>query len=197
MALRVAILASGNGTNFEALTKAFQAGNIPGQEVLLFANHHDAPVLARAKRLGVPAECFTVKECGSKEAYEQRLLKLLKKYQVDFILLAGYLRIVGPAILAAYPEKIINLHPALLPKYPGLDSIERAYRAGEKYTGVTVHFIDQELDHGPVIAQEKVVINPDDTLETLTERVHETEHRLFPKAVSQVLAAELAKEKQK
>ena len=125
--MRVAILASGNGTNFEALTKQFQAGEIPGIEALMFCNHPNAPVIKRAERLGVPYETFSVKECGGKDAYEKRLLKVLQDYQIDFIVLSGYLRVVGPTILNEYPNSIINLHPALLPKYPGLNSIERAF----------------------------------------------------------------------
>ncbi|WP_283583377.1 phosphoribosylglycinamide formyltransferase [Limosilactobacillus difficilis] len=189
--MRVAILASGNGTNFEALTNHFQSGDIPGEEVLLFCNHPDAPVIKRAQRLGVPYEAFTVKECGGKEKYEQRLLKLLQQYRVDIIALAGYLRVVGPTILNAYPNAILNLHPALLPAYPGLNSIQRAfddYQQGKiKETGVTVHYIDAHLDHGPIIAQKAVPIKADDTEASLESRVHDTEHTLFPAALKKVI----------
>lgn len=189
--MRVAILASGNGTNFEALTKQFQAGNIPGEEALLFCNHPKAPVIKRAERLHVPYETFSVKECGGKEVYEKRLLQVLKNYKIDFIVLSGYLRVIGPTILNAYPNSIINLHPALLPKYPGLNSIGRAFRDYQKglikETGVTVHFIDAHLDHGPIIAQEVVPIFADDTEDTLETRVHETEHKLFPATLKKVL----------
>ncbi|MCT0165232.1 bifunctional phosphoribosylaminoimidazolecarboxamide formyltransferase/IMP cyclohydrolase PurH [Lactobacillus helveticus] len=189
--MKIAILASGNGTNFEVLTKKFQAGEIPGTEALMFCNHPNAPVIKRAQRLGIPYETFSVKECGSKQAYEARLLKVLKEYKIDFIILSGYLRVVGSTILNEYPDSIVNLHPALLPKYPGLNSIARAfadYQGGliDK-TGVTVHFIDARLDHGPIIAQKAVPIYPDDTEETLETRVHETEHELFPMAVSEVI----------
>lgn len=189
--MKIAILASGNGTNFEVLTKKFQAGEIPGTEALMFCNHPNAPVIKRAQRLGIPYETFSVKECGSKQAYEARLLKVLKEYKIDFIILSGYLRVVGPTILNEYPDSIVNLHPALLPKYPGLNSIARAFADYQKglidKTGVTVHFIDARLDHGPIIAQKAVPIYPDDTEETLETRVHETEHQLFPMAVSEVI----------
>lgn len=189
--MRIAILASGTGTNFEALTHKFQKGEIPGTEALMFCNHPNAPVVKRAQRLGIPYETFSVKACGGKQAYEERLLEVLKKYRIDFIILSGYLRVVGPTILNEYPNSIVNLHPALLPKYPGLNSIERAfadYKKGLiKETGVTVHFIDARLDHGPIIAQKIVPIYPDDTEETLEARVHETEHQLFPAAVSEVI----------
>lgn len=189
--MKIAILASGNGTNFEVLTKKFQAGEIPGTEALMFCNHSNAPVIKRAQRLGIPYETFSVKECGSKQAYEARLLKVLKEYKIDFIILSGYLRVVGSTILNEYPDSIVNLHPALLPKYPGLNSIARAFADYQRglidKTGVTVHFIDARLDHGPIIAQKAVPIYPDDTEETLETRVHETEHELFPMAVSEVI----------
>ncbi len=189
--MKIAILASGNGTNFEVLTKKFQAGEIPGTEALMFCNHPNAPVIKRAQRLGIPYETFSVKECGSKQAYEARLLKVLKEYKIDFIILSGYLRVVGSTILNEYPDSIVNLHPALLPKYPGLNSIARAFEDYQRglidKTGVTVHFIDARLDHGPIIAQKAVPIYPDDTEETLETRVHETEHELFPMAVSEVI----------
>ncbi|NHL93961.1 bifunctional phosphoribosylaminoimidazolecarboxamide formyltransferase/IMP cyclohydrolase [Lactobacillus helveticus] len=189
--MKIAILASGNGTNFEVLTKKFQAGEIPGTEALMFCNHPNAPVIKRAQRLGIPYETFSVKECGSKQAYESRLIKVLKEYKIDFIILSGYLRVVGSTILNEYPDSIVNLHPALLPKYPGLNSIARAFEDYQRglidKTGVTVHFIDARLDHGPIIAQKAVPIYPDDTEETLETRVHETEHELFPMAVSEVI----------
>ena len=191
--MRVAIFASGNGTNFEVLAKHFQSGDIPGELSLLFCNHPDAPVMKRAQRLGIPAESFTVKSWGGKEEYEKQLLQLLKKYQIDFIALAGYLRVVGPTILNQYEHRIVNLHPAWLPEYPGLHSIERAFNDQRKQTGVTVHYIDAGLDSGPIIAQRHVPILPSDTVETLEERVHETEHQLYPEAVKQVLT-ELEKE---
>ena len=108
-------------------------------------------------------------------------------YQIDFIALAGYLRVVGPTILDAFPNRIVNLHPALLPAYPGLHSIERAFNAGDKQTGVTVHYIDAGLDSGPIIAQEAVPILPTDTVDSLEARVHQTEHRLYPAVLKQVL----------
>lgn len=195
--MRVAIFASGNGTNFEALTKDFQSGKIPGEEALMFCNHRDAPVVERAKRLKIPYEAFSVKECGGKEEYEKRLLKVLKDYQIDFIVLAGYLRVVGTTILDEYPNSIVNLHPALLPKYPGLDSIERAFRDYQKglikKTGVTVHYIDADLDHGPIIAQQVVPINPDDTEDTLEARVHKVEHKLFPTTLKEILTERMNK----
>lgn len=187
--MKTAILASGNGTNFEVLAKHFQAGDLPGELALLFCNHPDAPVMARAKRLGVTAVSFTVKSCGGKAAYEEKLLAVLQEYQIDFIALAGYLRVVGPTILEHYDHRIINLHPAWLPEYPGLHSIERAFADHRSQTGVTVHYIDAGLDSGPIIAQCHVPILDTDTEESLERRVHETEHQLYPLALKQALTA--------
>ena len=144
--MRVAILASGNGTNFEVLAQHFKNNDLPGELALLFCN--------------------------------------------DFIALAGYLRVIGPTILDHYAHRIINLHPAWLPEYPGLHSIERAFADQQAQTGVTVHYIDAGLDSGPIIAQEHVPILPTDTIETLEARVHETEHRLYPEALKQALEKE-------
>lgn len=124
--MRVAIFASGNGSNFEVLAQKFQQGQMAGELVLLFCDHPDAYVVKRAEKFQVPVETFTVKACGGKQAYEERILQVLKDYQVDFIALAGYMRVIGPTILADYEGRIINLHPAYLPEYPGLHSIERA-----------------------------------------------------------------------
>ena len=194
--MRVAVLASGNGTNFEVIAERYQQHALPGELALLFCNHPDAQVMQRAARFCVPAVSFTVKECGGKDAYEARLLQVLKDYQIDFIALAGYLRVVGPTILAAYPNRIVNLHPALLPAYPGLHSIERAFEAGDAQTGVTVHYIDAGLDSGPIIAQAPVPILPTDDLATLEARVHEKEHELYP-AVLQDVLTQLENEEEK
>ncbi len=192
--MRVAIFASGNGTNFEELTKQFQDHQLAGNVVLLFCDHPDAYVMERAQRLKIPAFSWTVKEAGGKEAYEKRLLKLLQTQKIDLVLLAGYLRVVGATILDQYEGRIINLHPAWLPEYPGLHSIERAYHDRVSETGVTVHFIDRGLDTGPIIMQERVPIHSDDSLAELEKRVHDVEHRLYPQAVKQVLSQLTTKE---
>lgn len=192
--MRVAIFASGNGTNFEELTKQFQSQQLSGEVALLFCDHPTAHVMERARRLNVPAYSWTVKEAGGKENYEKRILALLQSQKIDLILLAGYLRVVGPTILDQYEGRIINLHPAWLPEYPGLHSIERAYHDHARQTGVTIHFIDAGLDTGPIIMQERVPIHPDDSLEELESRVHAVEHRLYPQAVKRVLSQLSAKE---
>lgn len=197
--MKVAILASGNGTNFQVLAEKFQAGEIPGELSLLFCDHPEAYVVKRAEKLGVEHTSFTVKECGGKRAYEQRLLELLKSKQIDFLILAGYMRIIGPEIVRAFPNAIVNLHPAYLPEYQGLHAIERAFedhlKNGRTETGVTVHYVDFGLDSGPIIAQRHVPIFDEDTAASLEERIHRCEHLLFPQTLKRVLESKVANEK--
>ncbi len=185
--MRVAILASGNGSNFEALAHQFQAGLLPGELIFVFSDHHNAYVLERAQRLNVRAFSFEVKEFENKAAYEKALLQLLQEQEIDLIVLAGYMRIIGQTLLSHYSNRILNIHPSLLPSFPGLHGIKDAYEYGVKVTGVTVHLVDDGVDTGPIIAQEPVMILPEDTLESLEEKIHQTEHRLYPKVLRDVL----------
>ena len=185
--MRVAILASGNGSNFEALAHQFQAGLLPGELIFVFSDHHHAYVLERARRLNVCAFSFEVKEFENKAAYEKALLQLLQEQEIDLIVLAGYMRIIGQTLLSHYSNRILNIHPSLLPSFPGLHGIKDAYEYGVKVTGVTVHLVDDGVDTGPIIAQEPVMILPEDSLESLEEKIHQTEHRLYPKVLRDVL----------
>ncbi|CAI3257712.1 phosphoribosylglycinamide formyltransferase [Enterococcus cecorum] len=185
--MRVAILASGNGSNFEALAYQFQAGLLPGELIFVFSDHHNAYVLERARRLNVCAFSFEVKEFANKAAYEKALLQLLQEQEIDLIVLAGYMRIIGQTLLSHYSNRILNIHPSLLPSFPGLHGIKDAYEYGVKVTGVTVHLVDDGVDTGPIIAQEPVMILPEDSLESLEEKIHQTEHRLYPKVLRDVL----------
>ena len=185
--MRVAILASGNGSNFEALAHQFQAGLLPGELAFVFSDHHNAYVLERARRLNIKAYSFEVKEFENKAAYEKALLQLLQEQEIDLIVLAGYMRIIGKMLLSHYSNRILNIHPSLLPSFPGLHGIKDAYEYGVKVTGVTVHLVDDGVDTGPIIAQEPVMILPEDTLESLEEKIHQTEHRLYPKILRDVL----------
>ncbi|MDZ5439440.1 phosphoribosylglycinamide formyltransferase [Enterococcus cecorum] len=185
--MRVAILASGNGSNFETLAHQFQAGLLPGELIFVFSDHHNAYVLERARRLNVCAFSFEVKEFANKAAYEKALLQLLQEQEIDLIVLAGYMRIIGQTLLSHYSNRILNIHPSLLPSFPGLHGIKDAYEYGVKVTGVTVHLVDDGVDTGPIIAQEPVMILPEDSLESLEEKIHQTEHRLYPKVLRDVL----------
>ncbi|WP_265457155.1 phosphoribosylglycinamide formyltransferase [Enterococcus sp. HY326] len=185
---KVAVLASGNGSNFQVLAEAFQKGNIDGELVLLFSDQPKAYVLERSQQLGIEARSFSPKNFASKKAYEVTLLQLLMDKEIDLILLAGYMRIIGDTLLKAYPNRIINIHPSLLPDFPGLHGIQDAFEAGVTETGVTIHFIDDGVDTGPIIAQGKVTVSEDDTLESLEEKIHALEHQLYPQVVAKVIA---------
>ena len=188
--MRFADLASGNGSNFEAIANAWEQKQIPGELALVFANHPEAYVLERAAQHQIPYFSFTVKESGGKEAYEKALLHLLQEQKIDFVILAGYLRILGKEIIEAFPERILNIHPSLLPSFPGLHGIQDAFDYGVKVTGVTVHFVDCGLDTGPIIAQEVVPISPEDTLATLEAKIHQVEHQLYPRIIGECLEKE-------
>lgn len=186
--MKVAIFASGNGTNFEVLAKAFKAGKIPGKLVFLFCDHPNAKVVKRAKTLGVQVESFTLKSCANKQAYEEKILDLLHKYQIDFIALAGYMRMIEKTILNEYEGRITNIHPSFLPEYPGINAIERAFNDHVKETGVTIHYIDEHMDEGTILIQKRVSVNEADTLDQLEQRIHNCEHKLYPKVLQKILS---------
>ncbi|MGG5316041.1 phosphoribosylglycinamide formyltransferase [Enterococcus sp. AZ072] len=185
--MRLAVLASGNGSNFEAIIQAVEVGEILAEIVLLFADHHDAYVLKRAKDHNIPYVSFELKEFEDKQTYEAALLELLADHEIELIVLAGYMRIIGKSLLQAYANRIINLHPALLPNFPGLHGIRDAYDAKVSETGVTVHYIDSGVDTGPIIAQEAVKIESSDTLEQLEEKIHQVEHQLYPRVIAEIV----------
>lgn len=191
--IRLAVFASGNGSNFEALVESVKKGEIDGEIALLVSDQPDAFVLTRAKKLNVPSVAFTPKAFESKAAYESEVLGHLKEAKVDLIVLAGYMRIVGKVLLQAFPERIINIHPSLLPNYPGKQGILDAFMDKVEQTGVTVHLVDEGVDTGPILAQKTVAIEEDDTLDSLERKIHAVEHELFPKAIQKVIN-ELQKE---
>jgi len=176
---KIAIFASGNGSNFEAVATAVQNGQINAEVALLVCDKPQANVITRANRLGVPTFICNPKDYPNRAAYESRVLMALQDAHVEFIALAGYMRIVGKVLLNAYGGKMVNIHPSMLPDFPGLEAIAQAYESGATKTGVTVHYVDAGVDTGPIIVQEAVDILPDDTLESLEARVHEVEHRLY------------------
>lgn len=181
---RLAVLASGSGSNFQAIAEAVSAGQIQAELALLFSDHHDAKVLERAKTLGIPSTSAQMRDFSSKTDYEAHLLQLLQNHRIDLVVLAGYMRIIGEQLLVAFPQRIVNLHPSLLPAFPGRHGIRDAFDAGVEVTGVTVHFIDEGIDTGPVIAQREVPIFETDTLESLEERIHAMEHQLYPEVLA-------------
>ncbi|GED30357.1 phosphoribosylglycinamide formyltransferase [Brevibacillus centrosporus] len=177
---KVAIFASGSGSNFEAIVQAVQSGRLKGVEVsLLICDKPGAKVLERAERLGIEAFVFQPKAYADKTAFETEIVAELQKRGVSLVVLAGYMRLVGETLLAAYEGRIINLHPSLLPAFTGKDAVGQALAYGVKITGVTVHVVDAGLDTGPIIAQIPVAVQENDTAETLAARIHEVEHGLL------------------
>ncbi|MCL2360553.1 MAG: phosphoribosylglycinamide formyltransferase [Defluviitaleaceae bacterium] len=183
----IAIFASGNGSNFEAIAKAVKSGEINANISLLVCDKPEAKVTSRAGRLSVPIFVCDSKDYPNRAAHESRILSALEDAGVEFIVLAGYMRIVGKTLLDTFEGRIINIHPSMLPDFPGLDAIEKAFSADVKQTGVTIHYIDSGVDTGPIVVQEMIDILPEDTLESLEARVHEVEHRLYVKVLKDLL----------
>ena len=185
--MRIAVFASGNGSNFQAIAEAIASKHVDATLCFLFCDNPKASVIERAKKMGIPFTVFSPKNYENRAAYESELLKQLELNAVDLIVLAGYMRIIGPTLLTAYANRILNIHPSLLPSFPGKSSIQDAFEANEKETGVTVHVVDAGVDTGPIIAQEKVAILPEDTIDSLEARIHQVEHRLFPQVIQKVI----------
>ena len=183
----IAVFASGSGTNFEAIVNATKQGIISCKVVLLVCDKPNALVVEKALAFGIDTFVFDPKTFNSKEAYEIKILEKLKTYNVDLVALAGYMRLIGKVLLHELSGKIINIHPSLLPKFPGKDAIGQAIDAGELETGVTVHFVDEGMDTGPIIDQVKIRINNGETKEELAKRIHAVEHVFFPKVIESVL----------
>lgn len=185
--MRIVVFASGNGSNFQAIAEAIASKQIDATLCFLFCDNPKAYVIERAKKMGIPFKVFSPKNYENRAAYESELLQQLELNAVDLIVLAGYMRIIGPTLLMAYANRILNIHPSLLPSFPGKSSIQDAFESNEKETGVTVHVVDAGVDTGPIIAQEKVAILPEDTIDSLEARIHQVEHRLFPQVIQKVI----------
>ncbi|AEH49477.1 phosphoribosylglycinamide formyltransferase [Parageobacillus thermoglucosidasius] len=183
----IAIFASGSGTNFQAIVDATKSGIVPARVALLVCDNPGAKVIERAEREHIPAFVFSPKNYASKAGFEQAILAELRKHKIEFIALAGYMRLIGPTLLDAYEGKIVNIHPSLLPAFPGKDAIGQAYRAGVKITGVTIHYVDEGMDTGPIIAQRAVPVYEGETLAQLEARIHDVEHELYPAVLKTLL----------
>lgn len=182
--IKAAVFASGTGSNFQAL---MDEKDLACEIVLMVCDQQNASVIEKAANHKVPTFIFNPKAYASKVAYENQLVQKLQELNVSWIFLAGYMRIVGPTLLQAFENKIVNIHPSLLPAFPGKDAIGQAFQAGTRTTGVTVHLIDDGVDTGPIITQESVAVLPDDSIDTLKMRIQKTEHRLYPKVINHLL----------
>lgn len=181
--LRLGVMASGRGSNLQSIMDAAAAGKIKAEVVIVFSDNKDAFALERARKAGIPALHLDPRDFASKDEYETAVLKLLNEHGVQLVCLAGYMRIVGRVLLDAFPDRIINIHPALLPAFPGLHGQQQAWEYGVKYSGCTVHFVDEGMDTGPIIIQAVVPVCDGDTEDTLAARILEQEHKIYPEAV--------------
>ena len=178
---------SGRGSNFEALAESVAAGRIPGAEIaIVISNQPDALGLKRAEARGIATRMIPSKGL-QREAYDRQVVAVLQEHKVDLICLAGYMRLLSPYFVAAFPQKILNIHPSLLPSFPGLESQKQALEHGVKFAGCTVHFVDENLDAGPIILQAVVPVLDSDDEHTLSERILKEEHRIYSEAVKIVL----------
>ncbi len=180
---RIAIFASGSGSNFQAILEAINRGKVQADVCLLVCDKLDSKVITRAEKEGVPTFSFLPKSYESKLHYETAILKELKYHDIDWLILAGYMRLVGPTLLEAYEGKIVNIHPSLLPAFPGKDAIGQALKARVRVTGVTVHFVDAGMDTGLIIDQQAITVENNETYESLQLKIQTIEHLLYPKTI--------------
>lgn len=192
---RMAVFASGEGTNFQAMVEAWRQGNFGEQGTatieLLVSDKPQAPVVQRAIDAGIDTYVFHPKEYSSREQYELEIVAELARREIDLIVLAGYMRLLTPTIVNPYNGRMINVHPSLLPAFPGKDALGQAIDYGVKLTGITVHFVDNGMDTGPIIAQQSIEVHHEDTVETLAERIHDIERTLYPQVVAQIAAGKV------
>jgi phosphoribosylglycinamide formyltransferase 1 len=181
--VRLGVLASGRGTNLQAIIDAIAAGSLPAGLAVVVSDRESAPALDRARRHGAPAVFVNPKDAEDRAAYDAALARVLTAHAVDLVCLAGFMRLLGPAFLQAFPERVLNIHPSLLPAFPGLEAQRQALAHGVKISGATVHFVDEGLDSGPIIVQEAVPVLPGDTEQTLSARILEVEHRIYARAI--------------
>ena len=181
--MNIAVLASGNGTNFQAIIDNVKSGYISAKIALFVSDNEDAYAIRRAESAGIKVFLLSPKGFKSREEYDRALVKKLRENKIDLVVLAGFMRLMSPYFVKEYKNKVLNIHPALLPSFKGTHGVRDALAHGAKVTGPTVHFVDEELDHGPIILQETVTISDDDTEESLHQKVHQKEYEIYPKAI--------------
>jgi phosphoribosylglycinamide formyltransferase-1 len=179
---RLGVLLSGRGSNFQAIAARVAAGEIPAEIAVVIANRPDAPGLDAARRLGLNAVSLPSKGLD-RESYDRQLIATLQEHNVEWVILAGYMRILSAEFIRAFPQRILNIHPSLLPSFPGLDAQHQAFDYGVKISGCTVHFVDEHLDHGPIVMQAEVPVDASDTAETLSAKILTQEHRIYSESL--------------
>ena len=187
---RLGILLSGRGSNFEAIARNVHAGRIPAEIAVVISNKQEAVGLVRAREMGLETPCIPSRG-KEREAFDREVVAVLKEFQVDLVCLAGFMRILSPYFVREFPRRILNIHPALLPSFPGEDAQRQALDHGVKFTGCTVHLVDEGMDTGPIVCQAVVPVRDDDTAEMLAARILQEEHRIYSQAICLVLEDKL------
>lgn len=184
--LRIAVFISGTGTNMVAIDNAIKVGDLDARIELVVSSNDHAKGIAYAEEEGLETLVFVPANYDDPERVDEAIVNELKSHDVEYVIMAGYMRKVTPVLLNAYPNRVVNLHPALLPKHRGAHAIEDAFEAGDEVTGITIHFANEEYDKGPIIFQHEVPVLPDDTLEALETRIHAAEHEYYPKVIQDI-----------
>jgi len=187
--IRLGILVSGGGTNLQSIIDHWERGTIDVDIKVVISNVPDAYALRRAEHHGIPSAVVDHREYPARQEFEKELIRILRSYDVELVALAGFMRVLTPHFIREFPMKIVNIHPALLPAFPGTHVQQKALDYGVRFSGCTVHFIDEGVDTGPIIIQAVVPVLPDDTAETLAERILQEEHKIYPQAI-QLIAQE-------
>jgi len=181
--MNFAVLASGRGGNLEAIIKAIKAGKIEAHLKVVISDKKEAYALEHARQAGVPGIYFDPKDFQDRESFDRAIIGRLLEFKIDFVVLAGYMRLLSSHFIHQYRDKILNIHPSLLPSFKGMHAIKDAFDYGTKVTGPTVHFVNEDMDGGPIILQEPVRVDPHDNVSSLEEKIHQAEHRIYPQAI--------------
>ena len=184
----IAVLCSGQGTNLQAIINAIRARRLQARIAVVISDRANAFALVRAKRARIPTVFVDPKRYPNRAAFDRRLIAVLTSYQVQLVCLAGFMRVLSPVFVRRFRNRILNIHPALLPAFPGAHAIQDALAWGARVSGVTVHVVDEQVDHGPILLQEAVAIRSEETEKRVLTRVHRVEHRLYPKAIALMLS---------
>ena len=192
MALDLGVLVSGNGTNLQAILDAVGGGALDARVRLVLSNKPEALALERARKARVPALCISHKAHATREAFDEAVIRALREHGVEWVVLAGFMRVLTPGFLRAFGGRVVNVHPALLPAFPGVNAVKQALSHGVKVTGCTVHFVDDGVDSGPIIAQRAVAVLEGDDETSLGERIHAAEHELFVSVLADIAAGRVA-----
>lgn len=181
--MNIAVLCSGNGSNLQAIIRKVEDGYIKAKIAVVVSDNASAFALKRAKKTGIETLVLDPKDFKTRELFDKEIIKVLRKKKIALVVLAGYMRILSGHFIKEYENRIVNIHPSLLPAFKGTHGVRDALEYGAKVTGPTVHFVDEKLDHGPIILQKAIDVKDDDTEESLLERVHKEEHRIYPEAI--------------